>query len=201
MSAGACSVGLALGGLLCSVVAAAQEPAGARSPGAADAAATERYTTFEKLEYKVQGVACTGPSQGEATVTLYNKYPSALHNVRLHGRSDVLDVRVEPEVAAEFQPTAFLSFSVRASLRRGVQDDRAVLPLAIGADELVGRPSIEVTIPFSEAAAREVNDALALPVGTIEVRVSPYGNLQYYAYILATLAIIAWLIVRKRRAA
>ena len=184
------------------VAAAAQEPA--EAPAVSDgpgSAATETYTTFEKLSYNVEGPVRAVRDGGEVTVTLYHAYPSALHNVRMNGSSDVLDVSVVPAVVEKLKPTLFQSFTVHVSLKRPVETDRVVVPLTIRADEFAGEPTIEVTVPLTAAAERAVNEALALPVGEVEIRVQPHSNVAYYAYALATVGILVWLVVRKRRAA
>jgi|GEM_PF-1825618 len=201
MRAIACSLALLSGLALVVGRPSARELSEAPDPDAAHSGPTETYTTFESIEYNVEKAVHTGPDAGEVTVTLYHKYPSSLHNVRLHGASDVLDVKVAPALAEEFKPTDFLSFIVHASLSRPIEADRVSLPLAIHADEFTAEPTIEVTVPLTAAAEREVNESLTLPVGAVEVRVTPYGNLAYYGCIVGTLGIIGWLIVRRRRAA
>lgn len=201
MRASAYSLAVLVSALCYAAAAAAQGAAEtAAVPDGSGPGAAETYITFEKISYNVEKAVHTGPDAGEVTVTLYHAYPSTLHNVRLHGSSDMLDVRVEPAVVAEFKTTLFQSFTVHVSLKHPAGTDRVVLPLAILADEFAGEPTIEVTIPLTAEAQREVNEALALPVGEIELRVTPYGDLAYYGCIVGTLGIIGWLIVRRRRA-
>jgi hypothetical protein len=200
MRPGISNITLLLCGPLWASVACAQRAAEPSTPADAASSPAASYTTFEHIEYNVERAACTGPETGEVTVTLYHRYPSSLHNLRLQGTSNVADVRVEPPAVQEFKPTLFQSFTVHVSPTQPPETDRIVIPLNIHADEFSGEASIEVTVPLTEDAEREVNAALCVPVGEVEVRVTPYGNLVYLAYIAACLAIIGWVIVRARRA-
>ena len=76
----------------------------------------------------------------------------------------------------------------------------AKLALRLVADELAGSRPIILTVPLTKAAEGEVAEAMAMPVGRMEVTVSALGRAGLYIYAALTVLVLAWFLRRRARA-
>ena len=159
------------------------------------------YGAWDRFFYKVRSpLRATAPS-AEVTLLIYQSYSGPLHGVRAIATSESLEVTRQPAPLGKLDPTEIsqLTFVVRPL--GTAKADRAALHIALQADELPGTKSVEVIVPFTADAAEDVNDQMRVPVGTMEVRVGGLGNQVYLVYLVPMLALLGWLLWRRKRLA
>jgi hypothetical protein len=159
------------------------------------------YGTWDKLFYKAQLPVPVANPSCDVTVFVYHSYAAPLHHLQATGTSDTLSVTRQPAPFAALDPTEIksLRFTVR---RRGASSAKtAALRIALRAKELPGTKSVTVTVPLTAAAEQELQQELAVPVGSMEVRIGGWGNQVYVLYLVPMLLLIAWMLWRRKRLA
>ena len=155
------------------------------------------YTTLDRMYVKpdvpVQAVA----GSGQVRVLAYHAFPTSLRHFKLVVQSEDFDVTLDPAETAEFKPTTLESFALKLKAKRKPAGDRVQIKIGMTADELRCDKQFTITVPLTAKAAREVNDALSLPVGEIEVNVRRFGEEIYYLYVIPIFALLGWLVWRK----
>ncbi len=160
-----------------------------------------RYGAWDQFFYKVQTPLRAATPSAEVTLLVYHSYSGPLHNVRAIGSSDALEVVRQPSALATLDPTEISRFTFTVQSSRAATADRATLRVALRAQELPKEKSINVVVPLTAKAADDVNDKMRLPVGTMEVRVGGLGNQVYLLYLVPMLALLGWLLWRRKRLA
>jgi hypothetical protein len=160
-----------------------------------------RYSTWDKFFYKVQLPVKAAAPAGAVKLFVYHSYAGPLHDVGATGRSASLVVTRQPAALRELDPTEIASFSF-AVRRTGAADRKqASLTIALRARELPGEKPIEVPVPLTAEAEKELLEQLSVPVGTMEVRIGGWGNQMYFLYLLPMLGLLGWMLWRRRRLA
>jgi hypothetical protein len=170
--------------------------------GAATVSGEEvEYATLDRLFIKVDTPLRAVLGKGMVSVLVYHTYPTTLRHFKLVPKSDHFDIVVEPEQMDEFKPTTIETFALHLVVKGQPKSDRVLLSVGVAADEVRSDKQFTFTVPLTKKAEKEVNDALAMPVGEIELYVRRFGEEIYYLYVIPTVALLGWLLWRKRRAA
>ena len=159
------------------------------------------YGTWDKLFYKPQLPVPAADPTCDVTLFVYHSYAAPLHDLQATGDSDALTVTRQPAPLATLDPTEIksLRFTVR---RKGTGSaETAVLRVALRAKELPGTKTIKVTVPLTAAAEKDLQQQLAVPVGSMEVRIGGWGNQVYVIYLIPTVLLILWMLWRRKRLA
>lgn len=160
-----------------------------------------RYATWDQFFYKVHAPIAPAAPATEVTLLVYHSYPGPLHDVRIVGHSALLTVTRQPKPLAKLDPTEIVSLLFAVKYTGRTQAGEATLQLELRARELVGAKTVEVTVPLTAQASRQLGDRAALPVGTMEVRVGGFGSQVYVIYLLPSLALLGWWLWRRKRLA
>ncbi len=164
-------------------------------------AAEAKYSTWDQFFYKVQVPVKAAAPASEVTLFVYHSYPMPLHDVGATAKSDSLRVTRQPAPMRELDPTGIKSFTF-AVRQDGASDlKQTSLTVTLHAKELPGAKPIEVKVPLTAAAEKELQQQLSVPVGTMEVRVGGWGNQEYVLYLLPMLALLVWMLWRRKRLA
>lgn len=159
------------------------------------------YGAWDQFFYKVRTPLPPAAPSAEVTLLVYHSYPGPLHDVRATATGESLEVTGQPAPLETLDPTEInrLTFAVRSG--GAARADQATLRIALRARELPGEKAIAVTVPLTAEAADEVNEAMRVPVGAMEVRVGGLGNQVYLLYLIPMLGLIGWLLWRRKRLA
>lgn len=172
-------------GALAAVGTAAEEPS---------VASLDRL--FVKQESPVPVVRETGSLR----LSLFHRYPMALHHVRLAAASNEFTMKCEPREYVEIKPTTIVTFTLHLRRTASVSKDQVKLPVQLTATEISGARPFDIEVPLTLEGAQKVNDEMAIHVGEVEVRVRRYGNAAYVAQVIAMVLLLGLLAWRKKRA-
>ena len=159
------------------------------------------YATWDRFFYKFQLPIKAAAPESQVRLSVYHSYPSTLHNVRVLCDSKVMRVVTRPGTIPVLDPTEIrtIVLDVRNSGQTNARST-AKLALRLVADELAGSRPIILTVPLTKAAEGEVAEAMAMPVGRMEVTVSALGRAGLYIYAALTVLVLAWFLRRRARA-
>jgi hypothetical protein len=101
----------------------------------------------------------------------------------------------------KLDPTEIASFVFAVQRTGAASLKRASLTVALWARELPGSKPVELTVPLTAKAEKELQQQLAVPVGTMEVRIGGWGNQVYLLYLLPMVGLLSWMLWRRRRLA
>ena len=159
------------------------------------------YLTLDRMFVKPDVPLHAVVGRGEVGLLAYHSYPMPLHHFRVIAKGENLDVTVDPAPMAEFKPTTIERFALHIVVKGRPASDRVPLSVGVAADELKSEKQFTITVPLTKKAERDVNEALMLPVGEIELYVRRFGEEIYYLYVIPILLMLGWLFWRKRSAA
>lgn len=160
-----------------------------------------RYGTWERFFYKVQLPLKVAAPDTQVRLSLYHSYSSPLHDVRATGRSTSLTITQQPAALKELEPTEIQDFTFRIKRGNSGEAKQAALRIEFQARELPGTRKIEVSVPLTAGAEKELNEQLGVPVGTMEVKVGGWASQVYFLYIIPMLGLLGWLLWRRKRLA
>lgn len=160
-----------------------------------------QFASLDRLSYKLEQPMPLAGSGSPTRMSLYHEYPSSLTRFRLSSGTNLFEVRQDPPIIELFKPTEIQTVSLFIRPRLEVEGDVFALPLEVSAAELAPGLTFTISVPLTPEGARRLQGEMAVPVGEIEVNVRRFANLHYYVWLGLTLAVIALLIWRKRRAA
>jgi len=159
-----------------------------------------KYAAWDRFYYNVRQPLKAVAPQGSVTLFVYQSYPTPLHDVTLRLAGGEFRAATVPPTLAKLDPTEIKTFTIKLRRQGGHRaSDSARLTLQLRARELPGPRSITLTVPLTAKGEKRLADALAVPVGTMEVKVGGWGNEVYYLYLLPTVALLALLLWRRRR--
>jgi hypothetical protein len=164
-------------------------------------AAQTEYSAWDQFFYKVQLPVRAAAPASEVKLFVYHSYPTPLHDVGAAARSDLLKVTRQPAPMRELDPTEIRSFTFAVRHDGAAAPKQTTLTVTLHAQELPGAKPIEITVPLTAAAEQELQQRLSVPVGTMEVRVGGWSNQAYVVYLLPMLALLTWMLWRRRRLA
>jgi len=158
-----------------------------------------QFAIWDRMFVKPQLPLRVVGEEGEVTLLLYHAYPSSLHNLRLSSPHPAFEMTADPPVVKEFEPTVFLNVTLHFRRRALVAGDTVVVPIEFSAEEMARSQAFDLTLPLTPQGEREVNEALSIPVGQVEVRVARFGEEVYYFYLVPMGLLLAWLLWRRTR--
>jgi hypothetical protein len=159
------------------------------------------YSTWDRFFYKVELPVKAAAPASEVKLFVYHSYPTPLHDVGAVGTSASLTVTRQPAVMQKLDPTEIASFVFAVQRTGAASLKRASLTVALRARELPGSKPVELTVPLTAEAEKELQQQLAVPVGTMEVRIGGWGNQVYLLYLLPMVGLLSWMLWRRRRLA
>lgn len=172
-------------GLLCAGLAGAQQV---------------EFATWDKLFVKPQVPLRAVADEGEAVLLLYHSYPSSLHHLRLTVTGEAVELRGQPPVLDELVPTVIEPVTLRLRRRGAPAGDTASVTVTFSADELSSGQAMTLVLPLTPAGEAKANAALTVPVGELEVVISPRGRMVCILQVLAVAALLIWWLARQRAA-
>ena len=159
------------------------------------------YASWDRLFAKVDAPLAALAPTGDLTLLLYHGYPGSLHHLTLAVRSEAVELVGAPPVLALVPPTEIQTVKLHLRRRPAATGDTASLTLTLSAADVSTPHDLTLVVPLTAAGARRVNQALAVPAGQIPLVVTYRGELTYLLQTVSVLALLAWLLWRKRRLA
>jgi len=160
-----------------------------------------RYGTWDKFFYKVQAPVKAAAPGSEVTLLVYHSYPEPLHDVRAVARGAGLTVMRQPAPQKDLPPTEIVSLPISVMRTEAARGETVTLQVEFQAAELPGSKAVDVTVPLTAKAEQELYEQMSVPVGAMEVRVGGLGNWSYVVYLALSLALLGWVLWRRRRLA
>ena len=165
-----------------------------------------KYGTWDKFFYNVQLPLEAVVGTSRIKLLVYHSYPGSLHDLRVVARGDArLQVIAEPAPLRVLDPTEIQPIVLK--LRRMEpagsfpNKDTAALTVEFRAREFAQPKSLELMVPLTPKGESELNERMSTPVGRMEVKVGGLGNQVYYLYLIPMLALLAWLLWRRKMTA
>ncbi len=159
------------------------------------------YATLDRMFVKAETPMRAVVGRGQIKLLAYHTYPTTLRRFKVVAESEHLESATDPTEMAQFKPTTIEAFTLNLTVKGQPKSDRVELLVGMTSDELRSTKQFSILVPLTESAALEINESLVIPVGEIEVYVKRFGEEIYYLYVFPTLAILGWLIWRKRTTA
>jgi hypothetical protein len=166
--------------------------------GALYAAKDTEYAALDRLYVKAKDPLPIVPSRDPLILLMYHSYPTPLRNLRITSRTEGVAVTTSDPALKQMLPTIIVEIPVTVQAK-DVSGDTIEIDLAVTVDEVKKPAILHYTLPTSAKAAAAVETRNALPVGQIEVKIEPHGNISYGVYVAGTLLLIALVVWRYRR--
>jgi len=161
-----------------------------------------KYAGWDRFFYKFQLPIKAAAPDTQVRMSIYHSYPSTLHNVRVNSDSKAIEVSTRPAAIRALDPTLIQSMVLHVRLKdTRVGQSTGKLALSLSADELPSSKPVVLTIPLTTSAEKEVNEAMAVPVGRMEVTVGGLGRAGIYIYAALIVILLVWFVRRRARAA
>ena len=166
--------------------------------GVVHAATDTQYAGLDRLFVKAKDPLPIVPGRDPLILLMYHSYPTPLHNMRITSRTKGVTVTTSDPALKQMLPTIIVEVPVmvQAKDHRG---DTLEIDLALKVDEVEKPAILHYTLPTSAKAAKDVETRNAMPVGQIEVKIEPHGNISYSVYVAVAVGLILLLIVRHVR--
>ncbi len=123
------------------------------------------YSTWDRFFYKVELPVKAAAPASEVKLFVYHSYPTPLHDVGAVGTSASLTVTRQPAVMQKLDPTEIASFVFAVQRTGAASLKRASLTVALRARELPGSKPVELTVPLTAKAEKELQAAARGPGG------------------------------------